>query len=81
MQKKRANGSGRTENPLLIRIGDPSTVFPRSTLSSEEKDSAVMTFVNGQWHAVGPGDLLWRMTKMTILEKADVLDRPSAGEK
>ena len=28
-----------------------------------------MTFINGQWHAVGRGDLFWRMTKMTILEK------------
>ena len=43
--------------------------FPRSTLSPEEKDSVVMTFINGQWHTVGPGDLFWRMTKMAILEK------------
>ena len=43
--------------------------FPRSTLSPAEKNSAVMTFLNGQWHAVGAGDLLWRMTKMAILEK------------
>ena len=47
----------------------PKHSFPRSTLSFEQKDSAVMTFVNGQWHAVGPGDLFWRMTKMAILEK------------
>ena len=47
----------------------PKHNFPRSTLSPEEKDSAVMTFVYGQWHAVGPGDLLWRSTKMAILEK------------
>ena len=46
--------------------------FPRSTLSSEEKDSAIMTFVNGQWHTVGPGDLLWRTTRYAILEKVDV---------
>ena len=53
--------------------------FPRSTLSPEEKDSAVMTFLNGQWHAVGPGDLLWRMTKMAILEK-DALQTNEAAE-
>ena len=52
--------------------------FPRSTLSPEKKDSAVMTFVNGQWHAVGPGDLFWRMTKMAILEKSDVSVNSSA---
>ena len=54
--------------------------FPRSRLSPEKKDSAVMTFVNGQWHAVGPGDLLWRMTKMAILEKADVFDNSPTEE-
>ena len=54
--------------------------FPRSTLSPEEKDSAVMTFVNGQWHAVGPGDLFWRTTKWAILEKPDVFDDSPAKE-
>ena len=55
--------------------------FPRSTLSPEEKDSAVMTFIDGQWHAVGPGDLFWRMTKMAILEKADVSENSPSEEK
>ncbi len=54
--------------------------FPRSTLSPEEKDNAVMTFIDGQWHAVGPGDLLWQTTKTTILEKADVFVNPIAEE-
>ncbi|MCG9132689.1 hypothetical protein J5I95_13510, partial [Candidatus Poribacteria bacterium] len=54
--------------------------FPRSTLSPEEKDSAVMTFIDGQWHAVGPGDLFWRATKRAILEKADVFVNPIAEE-
>ena len=35
-----------------------------------------MTFVNGQWHAVGPGDLLWNTTRQAILEKTDVFDSP-----
>ena len=52
--------------------------FPRSTLSPEKKDSAVMTFVNGQWHAVGTGELFWRTTKMAILEKPNVFDDSSA---
>ena len=60
--------------PLTYTNWGPKHSFPRSMLSPEEKDSAVMTFVNGKWHAVGPGDLLWRMTKMAILEKPDVLD-------
>ena len=55
--------------------------FPRSTLSPEEKDSAVMTFANGEWHAVGPADLFWRMTKQAILEKANSIDNSPAKEK
>ena len=54
--------------------------FPRSTLSPEEKDSAVMTFANGEWHAVGPADLFWRMTKQAILEKANSIDNSPAKE-
>jgi len=65
------------EGEWIWESGEPLTYtnwgakhsFPRSTLSPEKKNNAVMTFVNGQWHAVGPGDLLWRMTKMAILEK------------
>lgn len=45
--------------------------FPRSSLSPEQQDAAVMTFVNGIWHAVGPGDLFWRETKQAILEKSE----------
>ena len=60
--------------PLTYTNWGPKHSFPRSPLSPEKKDSAVMTFANGQWHAVGPGDLFWRMTKMAILEKANVLD-------
>ena len=55
--------------------------FPRSTLSPEKKDSAVMTFIDGQWHAVGPGDLLWRTTRYAILEKADVSNSSPAEQK
>jgi hypothetical protein len=40
-----------------------------------------MTFVNGQWQAVGPGDLFWRMTGMAILEKPEVLyGSPAEGK-
>ena len=67
--------------PLTYKNWGSKYNFPRSTLSPEEKNSAVMTFVNGQWHAVGPGDLLWRMTKMAILEKSDVSHNSPAEEK
>ncbi len=72
------------EGEWIWQNGEPLTYlnwgnkhsFPRSTLSSEEKDNAVMTFMNGQWHAVGPGDPFWRMTELAILEK----EIPRTGE-
>ena len=67
--------------PLTYENWGAKHSFPRSTLSPEKKDSAVMTFINGQWHAVGPGDLFWRMTKMAILEKADVSENSPTEEK
>ncbi len=66
--------------PFTYTNWGPKRSFPRSPLSPEEKDGAVMTFVNGQWHAVGPGDLLWRMTKMAILEKVEMFDGSHAEE-
>ena len=66
--------------PLTYTNWGDKHSFPRSTLSPEDKDSAIMTFMDGQWHAVGPGDLLWRTTKRAILEKADVFVNPIAEE-
>ena len=54
--------------PLTYTNWGPEDKFPRSALSAEEKDGAVMTFVNGTWHAVGPGDLFWNATGQAILE-------------
>lgn len=66
-----------TEGEWIWQNGEPLTYinwgqkqrFPRSTLSEEEKDSVVMTFVDGTWHAVGPGDLFWRLARQAIIEK------------
>ena len=77
--EKEAEWVWQNGEPLTYANWGSKNRFPRSTLSPEEKDSAVMTFINGQWHAVGRGDLFWRMTKMAILEKADVSDN-SPGE-
>ena len=54
--------------------------FPRSDLSPEEKDATVMTFMNGQWYAVGPGDLFWDITEWAIIEKPNVFDNSLIGE-
>ena len=74
--KKEGEWVWQNGEPLTYTNWGDNHSFPRSTLSLEEKDSAVMTFVNGQWHAVGPGDLFWRMTKRAILEK----EIPQTGE-
>ena len=79
----------KEEGEWVWQNGEPLTYtnwgdkhsFPRSTLSPQKKDNAVMTFVNGQWHAVGPGDLLWRKTRYAILEKADVSNSSPAEQK
>ena len=65
--------------PLTYTNWGAQQNFPRSPLAPEKKNRAVMTFINGQWHAVGPGDLLWRMTKRAILEK-DALQTNAAAE-
>ena len=74
--KKEGEWTWQNGEPLTYTNWGPKHSFPRSTLSPEEMNNAVMTFINGQWHAVGPGDLLWRSTKLAILEK----EMPRTGE-
>ena len=50
----------------------PKDRFTSDILSDGEKQAGVMSFVDGEWHAVGHGDLFWDVTKMAILEKDDV---------
>ena len=64
--------------PLTYTNWGPDDRFFRSIFPSEKKEGVVMTFVDGEWHAVGPGDLFWRMTRQAILEKADILNHSSA---
>ena len=79
--KKEGEWVWQNGEPLTYENWGSKYKFPRSSLSPEEKDSAVMTFVNGQWHAVGPGDLLWNTTRQAILEKIDVFDSSPVKEK
>ena len=79
--KKEGEWVWQNGEPLTYENWGSKYKFPRSSLSPEEKDSAVMTFANGQWHAVGPGDLLWNTTRQAILEKTDVFDSPPVKEK
>ena len=39
------------------------------------RNYAVMTFVDGKWSAVGPDNIVWRMTEMAILEKTNLPEK------
>ena len=55
--------------PLIYSNWGKKGRFPRSTLTTQRQDAVVMTFINGLWQAIGPGDLFWHYTKNAILEK------------
>ena len=68
--------------------GDPITyanwlpnAFFSEILDADERDYAVMTLSDGKWYAVSPNSVISDMTGMAIIEKANVLDNPSAVEK
>ena len=66
--------------PITYANWLPDYIFAES-LDVSGRVYAVMTFTDGQWYAVGPDSLLWRMTEMAILEKADVFDNSPAQGK
>lgn len=66
--------------PITYANWLPDYIFAES-LDVGGRVYAVMTFTDGQWYAVGPDSLLWRMTEMAILEKADIFDSSPAQEK
>ena len=72
----------RWENgePITYANWLPDYFFSES-LDVSKRIYAVMTFTAGQWYAVGPDSLVWRMTEMAILEKVDALDGSPAKEK
>ena len=67
-------------DPITYANWLPNEFFSES-LDASERDYVVMTLSDGKWYAVSPDSVIWRMTEMAILEKADVLDNPSAAEK
>ena len=42
-------------------------------LDASERDYVVMTLPNGKWYAVSPESVIWRMTKMAVIEKDGLL--------
>ena len=59
-----------SEEPINYTNWGPEDRFPEEIITKGEKIGAVMTFVDGEWHAVAPGDLFWGYTLYAILEKS-----------
>ena len=63
--------------PITYANWLPDYIFGESLDISERVYAVMMTFNDGKWYAVGPDSLVWRMTEMAILEKADMFDGSS----
>lgn len=61
------------DDPITYANWVPNDFFSES-LDASERDYVVMTLPDGKWYAVSLDSVIWRMTKMAILEKADALD-------
>ncbi len=80
--------SKRTKEWWQWDNGDPITYanwlpndFFSESLDASERDYVVMTLPDGKWYAVSPDSVIWRMTEMAILEKADIFDSSPAQQK
>ena len=66
--------------PITYANWLPNDFFSEA-LDASERDYVVMTLPDGKWYAVSPDSVIWRMTKMAILEKTDMLNNPPTEEK
>lgn len=73
LRKAEKNEQWQWDNgePLIYTNWGPKDRFPNHILPTGEKHAAVMSFVDGEWHAVASDDLFWNVTKMALLEKDD----------
>lgn len=55
--------------PLTYTNWGPKDRFQPDYVTESPKTAAVMTFVNGEWHAISSDDLFWNVTKWALLEK------------
>ena len=66
--------------PLTYQNWLPDDYFSES-LDASKTDYAVITFVDGKWYPVSTKSIIARMTKMAIIEKADVKINRSSKKK
>ena len=66
--------------PITYANWLPDYIFGES-LDVSKRNYTVMTFTDGKWYAVGPDSLVWGMTEMAILEKADLFGGVPAEKK
>lgn len=64
---------------LTYTYWGPKDRFQPEYITGSGKTAAVMTFVEGEWHAIASEDLFWNVTKWAILEK-DNLHLSKTGE-
>ena len=62
-------------DPITYANWLPNEFFSES-LDASKRDYVVMTLPDGKWYPVSPDSVIWDMTEMAILEKANVLDNP-----
>ncbi len=73
LHKDETKGQWQWDNgePLTYTNWGPEDRFKRDFISEGEKTAGIITFVDGEWHAIAPGDLFWNVTQMALLEKDD----------
>ena len=73
LYKDETKGQWQWDNgePLTYTNWGPEDRFKRDFISEGEKTAGIITFVDGEWHAIAPGDLFWNVTQMALLEKDD----------
>ena len=69
--KKEGKWQWHNGEPLTYKNWLSNDYFSES-FDANERDYAVITFINGKWYAVSPKSVIVQMTEMAIIEKADV---------
>ncbi len=78
--KKEGKWQWHNGEPLTYQNWLPDDYFSES-LDASKTDYAVITFIDGKWYPVSTKSVIARMTKIAIIEKADVKIKPPSKKK